>query len=203
MDYEIQQAKSRREEVKAALLCPDGSRYFSDEAHKEQERAIDREFATTMDRIQAGIEVRAERARGELAALETADPASSLSTDELQRAAAMSVFVGEEVADLPTQNLVQRVRAAASSGDKAASYALLRHAARQDDDISGEVRNAVAELRGALDPGRERKVAAAKASLEEAEDLQFKAQLARVGANNLGDAYLGGGGSSSYWGAAS
>jgi hypothetical protein len=189
--------------AEGALFRPDGSRYYSDEEHAERTAAIRREFEATMDKIQGSIQEHIEWARGELASAENAHPASSLSTDELQRAAALSVFVAEEVADLPTQNLVQRVRAAASSGDKAASYALLRHAARQDDDISGEVRNAVAELRGALDPGREGKVAAAKASLEEAEDLQFKAQLARVGANNLGDAYLGGGGSSSYWGAAS
>jgi hypothetical protein len=202
---QIEQATSHRQQQEGALYHPDGSKIFADAEHREHLRAIEREFATTMDKIQAAIEERAERARGELAALEHADPAAGLSTDDLQRAAALSAFVGEEVEGLSLADLARRLRAAASSGDRAGSYALLHHAARrQNEDLSGEVRDAVAELRRALDPGREEKAEAAKASLEEAEDLQFKAQLARAGANNLGDALFGGGqGPASYWGAAS
>lgn len=204
--YQIEQATSKREAEEAALYRPDGSRVFGEQEDQERRSAIRREFETEMDKIQGGIEERIKRVQGELAALENADPASNLRPDEVQRAAAMSVFVSDEVEGLSLADLARRVRAAVTSGDQAASYALLRHAARrQDEDLSGEVRDAVRELRHALAPDQEEKAEAARSALEEAEDLVLKAQLARVGANNLGDAYLGGGqGPSSYWpGAAS
>ena len=73
---QIQEATTRREQQEAALLRPDGSRYYSDEEHKERVRAIRREHAAAFDRIDADIEERAERAQGELEALENADPAA-------------------------------------------------------------------------------------------------------------------------------
>ena len=83
----------------------------------------------------------------------------------------MSQFVSAEVESLSTQNLVQRVRTAASSGDRAAMYALQHHAARrQDEDPTGEVREAVAGLRRAIEPEAESRIAAARAALEEADD---------------------------------
>jgi hypothetical protein len=200
MQDRIEEAVRMKEAATAALYRDDGTQRFADTEHRERLRTIEREFRAQMDAIEERIEERIERARGELAALENGDPASSLLTDELQRAAAMSVFVSDEVEGLSLADLARRVRAAVTSGDRAASYALLRHAARrQDEDITGEVREAVAELRGALDPGREEKAEAAKASLEEAEDLQFNAQLARAEAASIADSYAGG-----YWtGAAS
>lgn len=200
-DYQIEQATTRREQQEAALLRPDGSKYYSDAGHNERVAAIRREAEADFDRIETGIEERIERAQGELEALENADPAAGLSTEELQRAAAMSQFVGAEVETVSTQDLARRCRVVAASGDRAAMYALQHHAARrQDEDLTGEVREAVEELRRALDPDAESRLAAAKAALEEGEDLTLKAQLARAGAANLGDAYSGADG---YWGAGS
>ncbi len=168
---------------------------------KERERAIAREFEAEMDRVAAGIEERAEQASRELEALENGDPASSLSTEELQRAAAMNAFVAGEVESLSVADLVRRCRTVAGSGHRAAMYALAHHAARrQDADLTGEIREAVAELRHALNPDAESRRAAARAALEEADDLRLRAQLARAGVASLGDAYSGAAG---YWGAAS
>jgi hypothetical protein len=197
----IEEAAQRREEAEAALLRPDGSRYYSDEEHAERMAAIRAEHARTFDRLEAGLEERADRARGELEALEHADPAGSLSTEELQRAAALNQFVGAEVETVSTQDLARRCRAAAASGDRASMYALQHHASRrQDEDLTGEVGEAVAQLRHALDPDAERKLASAREALEEADDLRFKAQLGRAGAESIGDLYARG----AYWtGAAS
>ena len=200
-EYRIQQATARREEAEAALLRPDGSRYYSDEEHAERVRAIRARHRAEFDAIDAEIEERAGRAQADLETLENADPAAGLSTEELQRAAAMNQFVGAEVEGLSLANLARRCRAAASSGDKAMLYALQHHAARRmDEDLTGEVREAVAELRRAIEPEAESRLAAAREALEDAGDLRLKAQLARAGAANLGDAFFGGG---NYWGAAS
>jgi hypothetical protein len=205
-DHEIQQAATRRDAAKSQLYRADGRPVFGEQEHRERERAIDQKFREDMERVESQIQERVERARGELASVENADPGAALTTDELTRAAALNQFVSEEAATLSLADLARRCRvAAASPGDKAAMYAMMRHAARRaDEDLSGEVRDAVAELRRALDPDREEKAEAARQALEEAEDLRFRAQMALVGANNLGDAFFGGGqGPSSYWGAAS
>jgi hypothetical protein len=206
----IEEAVRTKEVATAALYRPDGTPRFADAEHKERERAVERQFRATMDRIEAGIEERFERASRELEALEHGDPAAGLSTDELQRAAAMSGFMGADAEKVSVQVLSQRARTAVASGDRAALYALQHHAARRvDDDLTGEVREAVAELRRALDPDAESRLAAARAALEAADDLRLKAQLVRAGATNLGDAFFGarspaGGAPSSSWtGAAS
>ncbi len=81
-------------------------------------------------------------------------------------------------------------------------YALAHHAARRaEEDLTGEVGEAVAELRHALDPDAERKLTAAREALEEVRGLREKAYFARRGAKDATDLYLGG---ASYWtGAAS
>jgi hypothetical protein len=164
-------------------------------------QAIRREHAAAFNRIAAEIERRVERARGELEALEHGDPAGGLSTEELQRAAAMNAFVAGEVQSLSLADLARRCRAAAGTGDRAAMFALLHHAARrQDKNLTGEVGEAVRELRTALDPDAQSKLTAARAALEEAHELKEKAYLGRRGAKDAADLYFGGG---NYWGAAS
>ena len=115
--FRIEEAASRREQQEAQLYRPDGSKVFGDQEHAERMAAIRAEHARTFDRIEAEIEERAERAQGELAALENADPAAGLLTHEVQRASALSGFVADEVADLSLAALARRCRAAASSGD--------------------------------------------------------------------------------------
>ena len=75
-EYRIQEATTRRQQQEAQLYRSDGSKYFSDQEHAERMAAIRAEHARTFDRIEAEIEERAERAQGELEALENADPAA-------------------------------------------------------------------------------------------------------------------------------
>jgi len=153
--YRIEEAATQREEAEAKLYRDDGSKVYGEQEHRERLAAIRAEYSRAFDRIDAAIEERVEQSEGELVALEHADPAGSLSTEELQRAAAMSGFVGAEVDGLSTQNLVRRVRAAASSGDRAAMYALQHHAARRvDADLTGEIRGGRRRTPSRPRPGR-------------------------------------------------
>ncbi len=182
-DYQIQQATTRRDQQEAALLRPDGTKIYGEQEDKERRHAIRREFEATMGRVEADISERVAAAQEEILIHENADPASSLSTEELQRAAAMNAFVAGEVESLSVADLVRRCRTAAGSGDRAAMYALAHHAGRRADEeeTAFELAEAVADLRRKLAPEREAKMAKAREDLAAAEDLRFDAQLARQG----------------------
>ena len=86
-------------------------------------------------------------------------------------------------------------------------FLLIHNADRRvgESDVTGdepgaeEVREAVAELRAKLDPDQERKLADARASLEEAQALREQAHYRRRGVRDAFDLYT----QRSYWGAAS
>jgi hypothetical protein len=197
----IKQATGRAFSARSELYRDDGTRIYADQEHTAREREIERELEAAMTRIEESISSRLETAKADLQSAEHADPAPTLNTDELQRAAALAAFVGEEMRDLSLPALAHRVRVVANSGDKAEMYALLRSASlRADEDPSGTLREALRGLASAIDPTAEARLEQAKADLEEAEDLQFEAQMARAGASNLGDVFFGNGGApSSYW----
>ena len=191
----IEEAASRREQQEAQLYLDDGTKLYGDEEHKERMAAIKREHAASFDRIESEIGERVAAAEEALLVAEHVDPAAGLSTDELQRASAMNAFVAGEVEGLSLADLARRCRAAASSGDKGAMYALAHHADRRvgesdvtsDEPGAEEVRAAAAELRHALDPDARAKLTAAREALVEAEDLRFKAQVSRAGAKDAFD----------------
>ena len=203
-EYRIQEATTRRQQQEAQLYRSDGSKYFSDQEHAERMAAIRAEHARAFDAIEADLADRADRAQAELEALEHADPAAGLSTEELQRAAATKAFVADEMADLSLADLARRCRAAASSsGDKASMYALAHHAARRvgepdvTSDVPGaeEVREAVADLRTKIAPDQERRLADAREALEEAQALREQAYYRRRGVRDAFDLYA----RNTYW----
>jgi hypothetical protein len=132
--------------------------------------------------------------------IEEAARAKEAATGQLYRPEGRPVFGEQEHRER------ERARAALAGKDKPRMY-VLQHVAAQrlnqnpDSDLGGELRDVAGELRAGLDPEAESRLEAARQAVQDAEDLRFKAQLARVGANNLGDAFFGGGGSGSYWSA--
>ncbi len=75
----IDAAATAFEEKRANLFRADGSRLFADEAHKEHESALRREFHSDLDHISGDIERRIETAEQESHRLAHADPSGSLS----------------------------------------------------------------------------------------------------------------------------
>ena len=206
----IEETARRRDAAKSQLYRPDGRPVFGEQEHRERERAVDRAFAAEMDKIDVEIAAKVAEAQEALLVAETPDASSTLSTGEIERAAALRQFLAEETQGMSNDALAHRSRAAIAAKDRPTMY-LLHHLATQrsnenpDSDLAGELRDVARQLRASLDPEAQTRLEAAKQAAREAEDLHFKAQLARVGASNLGDAFFGGGqGPSSYWtGAAS
>jgi hypothetical protein len=203
--YRIDQATKRRAEQERALLRPDGSKIFGPEEHAERTASIRREFEQEMDKIDTELAAKVAGAREALLVAETPDASSTLSTGEIERAAALRQFLAEETQGMSNDALAHRSRAAIAAKDRPMIY-VMHHIATQrsnedpDSDLAGELRDVAHRLRTGLDPGAESRLEAAKQAVEEGEDLLFKAQLARVGANNIGDAFFGGSsGAGSYW----
>lgn len=199
LEQRIEQAAKAREEAEASLLRPDGSRRYSDEEHEERTRTIRREHAERFGAIEAEIAGRVERAEERLFGLEHADPSGALSTEELERANARSAFVADECRGLPLGALAKRMAAVLASGDRPTMFLYAHHAglrvgepraydphnpAARDEDGSPAIREAVADLRAALDPEREREAGKAKEALAEARKLWDRAYLRRRGATS-------------------
>jgi hypothetical protein len=171
-DREIQQATSRRDAARSQLFRADGSKVYGGEEHKERERAIDRAFEQELDAIDAEIATRVAEAREQLLAEEHSDPATSLSTSELERAGAMHAFIAEDAENISNAALIERARAALASKDKPRMY-VLQHVAAQrlnrnpDSDLGGELLDVAGELRAGLDPEAESRLEVAKADLED------------------------------------
>jgi hypothetical protein len=206
--YQIDQATSRRDAARSQLYRGDGSPVFGEREHKERERAIEREYEAALDKIDAEVAAKAAEAQEALLVAETPDASTTLSTGEIERAAALRQFLAEETRGMSNTALAHRSRAAIAAGDRPTMF-LLHHLATQrsnenpDSDLGFELRDVAHQLRTSLDPEAEARLEVAKQAVQEAEDLHFKVQMARAGASNIGDVFFGGGqGPSSYWGAA-
>jgi hypothetical protein len=196
-EYRIEEAASRREQQEANLYRPDGSKVYGDEEPRERMAAIRREHARAFDRIDADVARKVAEAEEALLVAENADPADALDTDELARANAKSAFVAQGVERLPLDALERRCRAALASGDKPSMFLLAHHAGRraEEEENAYELAEAVAELRRKIAPDQERKLAAAREAVEEAQALREQANYRRRGVRDATDLYARG----AYW----
>lgn len=209
----IDTAAERHEEEQAKLYRPDGSKRYSDEEHAEREGELREEFNVSLDTIEAGIDRQIASAEETLVRVEHADPADSLTPEELARANARRSFVSEDVEALPIPDLIGRCRAALASGDRVSLFLLSRYAGRRageaappnpyDRDESGEsggtspggaaaeeLREVVAEMERKLRPDHERRLSQARSAVEEATEARQYAYLRRRGAKSSVELYI-------------
>ena len=186
-EYQVEQGARQRAEAEAKLYRDDGSPVYGDAEHRERLAAIRAEHAAAFDAIDADVGRKVQEAEERLLAAENPDIAGSLTTDELARASALSGFVAADAERLPAGELEKRLRAVAASEDRASMFGWAHHAGRRTDDLEGlDLAEPVAELRRMVAPERERKLAAAREALEEAQSLRELAYYKRRG---VADAY--------------
>lgn len=194
----IDEAVRRRDEARAGLYRPDGSKRYGEEEHREREAALGEDFRADMDALEEEADRGISAAEEDLMVLEHADPSDVLTTPELERANAKSAFVAADCRTLPLDALEKRCRAALARGDRPTMFILAHHAARRVGDASDgpeengahEVREVVAELLRRLDPDGERKTARARERLQEARGVKDYAYLRRRGASNAAELYM-------------
>lgn len=209
----IDAALEHHETEQAKLLRPDGSKRFSDAEHNERENALKTNFHGALDSIEADISRQIASAEEDLLRVEHANPADSLTPEELQRAGAALFFAREDAESLPLEELTGRCRAALTAGDRVSMFLLSRYAGRRvgeaqpsnpyDQDESAEssgsspggaaaqeLREVVAEMEKALRPDHERRLSEARAAVEEATEAKSYVYLRRRGAKSPVELHL-------------
>jgi hypothetical protein len=158
----IDAAAQRHEEAVAALYRSDGSQVYSDSEHAAREAELRRQFDAELVAIEGSIEEHIARAEEELLRLDHGDPAAALSTEELQRASALTTFVSDAVYRIEDHDaLANRTRAVIASGDRTAMFLYAHHlrAKASDTTFASEhdhlrLRALASELDRALSPER-------------------------------------------------
>lgn len=209
---QIDDAAEHHKAEEAKLYRPDGSKRFGEAEHAERVRALEEGFTATLDTIEASIDQRITSAEETLIRVEHADPAESLTPEELERAGSAGWIVREDAESLPLEELTGRCRAALASGDRVSMFLLSRYAGRRVGEMklpdpydsngsskSGEsspggaaaeeLREVVAEMERKLRPDHERRLSQARSAVEEAREIKSYAYLRRRGAKTSLELY--------------
>ncbi len=213
---QVERALERQEARRGQLYREDGGRLFGDKEHAEREAAIKREFALTLDSIEAGLDEKIAGAEKDLLIAENADPTDALTTEELEGANARRPFVSDEAFTLPLDKLVDRCRAVLAQGDRPSMFLYALYASQRvggdagnpavayldkkygETTFGGETTGAgaeavwevVIELQRKLNPSAAKKGEAARKTLEEAKSLKSDIYFRRRGVRSAGELYL-------------
>jgi hypothetical protein len=215
---QVERALERQEARRGQLYREDGGRLFGDKEHAEREAAIKREFALTLDSIEAGLDEKIAGAEKDLLIAENADPTDALTTSELEGANARRPFVSDEAFTLPLDKLVDRCRAVLAQGERPTMFLYALYANQRVGGDAGNpavaylekkygnaettfvgettgagaeaVREVVIELQRKLNPSAAKKGAAARLTLEEAKSLKSDIYFRRRGVRSAGELYL-------------
>ncbi len=206
---ELQDAKARAlwnkadaadkafEEARAGLYRPDGTKFYSDQEHKEQEARLQTERNKTARAVEEEVEQVATEARQELVTLQNEDPSRLLSTEELQSASARREFVNDDVAALSETDLVSRLGSVLASGDRASMYLFWQAGRRKKSEIVErrgeqpyELNQALGDLQTALrGPSHKGRVSAVEQRLDELRQAQELSWSLQRGGRNGGQVY--------------
>ena len=135
------------------LHRPDGTRRYSDQEHKERERALRSARNTELDAVESIAEKEIDQAQQVLDTLEDGDPTTLLDTSEVQAAGAKRQFVNDAVSTLGEKELEERLRAVLASKDKASIFCYLQAVRTRKKDVAPDT---LKELNNALIDGSRR-----------------------------------------------
>ena len=157
-----------------ALKRSDGTKRYSEQEHKERERALVAARNEELDTVTETAEREIADAQQTIDNLENGDPTSLLDTSELQAAGAKKPFVEDDISSLGREELEERLRAVLASEDKASIFCYLQ-AARSRNREKGDVASGIiGELSKALlDETDRREIGPARKRLADAEKTRI------------------------------
>jgi len=158
-----------------AELYRDGKPMFAPEIHTEN---MARALAPLQQAV-AAVEQMAKDAEAEAKRLETLssrDPLTSLSTEDLQRAAALAPFVKEEVEGMNPFALAKRLQAVADHEDVATKHLYLRYGSQRQDALESTGRPLAAIRLSLADPKTAQAAQQAAELRQKASKAQFDAR---------------------------
>jgi hypothetical protein len=123
----VQQAATTFEAAKGKLFTADGHPIFQAE---QQAKRLQEALAPLQASTETAVSIaknNTQWAVGRKEALLSADPTTTLTTDELAAAALRAMFVREDLQSMIFPELAARIRAAVTSGDRAGAWLLERY----------------------------------------------------------------------------
>lgn len=197
----LERFRTRAEEAQAAyerayreLFVDDAVQLprFPAEAHAERVAALQAERARELNVVIEDLHRVADEARATIEELETGDVTRFLSGAALNEAAAKRDFVTDDVWSLSPAQLRNRLQAVLTAGDKTAVYCYWRAGAARGADLDDmDLDGILAQMRDHLaGPERLRKVAQARAILEESDKVELYVSNLKRGARSSAEAYL-------------
>lgn len=159
---DVQRKHANAQRAKAELYR-DGKPMFAPEVHAEN---MVRVLAPLRQSV-ADVEGLAQQAEAEAKKLETLasrDPLTSLSTADLERAAALAPFVKEEVEGMNPAALALRLQAVIDHGDAVTKHLYLRYAGGRTDAME-HIAQPLASIRASLTDPKTAQAAAQAAEL--------------------------------------
>lgn len=189
----VEKHKAQRQQALAQLEYTDehGQRRprFSPELQAQKVREIDAAYDADLVAMMEEAQTMYDEAEAKLTRVER--PYSWLTPDELTTAAAMAPFVKEDIAAMDAGGVLQAVRTAADA-NRVEKWLIDRYARQRWQELDATIETApgmahkahfeksAAELQDAIMPENRRKErAAAKAQLQDAQDLHDAAEWAR------------------------
>lgn len=152
LDFERAMADVQRKATTArrgvAELHRDGKPMFAPEVHAEHMARL----LAPLRQAVGDIEQLAQQAEAEakkLGTLGSRDPLTSLSTADLERAAALAPFIKEEVEGMNSFALAQRLQAVIDHGDAVTKHLYLRYGGQRTDAME-QTGAALASIRASL-----------------------------------------------------
>ena len=147
----IAEARKTEQASKAALVV-NGRQVYVPEEHEQRVREVETQRRQAIAAVTTEVQRRLEEVASELLPTD-ADPVTSLKGDDLARAAALAVFVREDVA---AGDVAAKLRAVLKSGDRATQIVWLRYLAipgeRGLSRWDGEVQEMVQQLEAIVRP---------------------------------------------------
>lgn len=126
-----QRAGERFEAARANLYRTDGEPIYSESEHEEHMRRLRVERDGVLGDVGPALDEVLSGLRAERDNLQAGDVATSLSTEELSRAASLRDLAADAVSSLSEGDLLARLRAVGASGDRASALSYARAATRR------------------------------------------------------------------------
>jgi len=182
------------EEARAGLYRPDGTKFYSDQEHKEREARLRTERNKTARDVEQEVEQAMAEARQELEHLQNEDPSRLLNATELESANARRALVADDVTALSEGELVSRLESVLASGDRASQFLFWQAGRRKKAEIAErrgeqpyELNQPLASLQTALrGPSHKGRVASVEQRLDDLRQSQALAWSLQRGGRSVG-----------------
>lgn len=139
LNGQAERAQARFAEDKGLLFRSDGGQLYSDEEHREQLLTLEQERNAVLKDVEAQAKEMRLAVASEIEGIENADPADTLTPEELEQANQRRAFALDAAETLDPEAFGKRLEAVLAAGDKGNIFAHYMAAQRKAKEREGRV----------------------------------------------------------------